>query len=503
MQSAETKERRKARLEHFFREAYALTFGLKPGEKRKTVEVDSDVMMVMRTTLSMEEFASALGMKANDVFVKKMFAIVDKDNDNQISFQEFLDMIVLFSKGRTDDKLQIVFNMCDTDRNGTVDKEELSELFHSLVDIAKTQRLSKDEVTELINSMFKSAGFQDKEDLNYDDFKLMMKEHKGDFLAIGLDCKGARLNFLDTTTNVARMQSFAVDAIAERHRHWFFKKWDMYTSYLENYRQCIFYIFVFYVITIALFVERFVFYAFMGEHRDLRHIMGIGIAITRGAAASLSFSYSILLLTVCRNLITKMKEWALNQYIPLDSNIHFHKIVACTALFFSVMHSIGHLVNFYHVGTQPIEHLLCLSKEINFSSDRKPDIAYWFFQTLTGISGVILWATMLAIFIYALPFVRKRAYNFFWKVHQLYVLLYFLCIVHGLARITSAPQFWIFFCVPCVIYTMDKVVTLRRSYMELDILETELLPSDVIKVRFYRPPSMKVAFFTIRKRDEF
>ena len=37
-----------------------------------------------------------------------------------------------------------------------------------------------------------------------------------------------------------------------------------------------------------------------------------------------------------------MKEWAFNQYIPLDSNIIFHKIVACTALFFSVLHSVGH-----------------------------------------------------------------------------------------------------------------------------------------------------------------
>jgi hypothetical protein len=26
-------------------------------------------------------------MRASDVFVKKMFAIVDKDNDNRISFQ--------------------------------------------------------------------------------------------------------------------------------------------------------------------------------------------------------------------------------------------------------------------------------------------------------------------------------------------------------------------------------------------------------------------------------
>ena len=51
-----------------------------------------------------------------------------------------------------------------------------------------------------------------------------------------------------------------------------------------------------------------------------------------------------------------------------------------TALFFSILHSIGHLVNFYHVGTQPVEHLLCLSKELNFGSDQKPDIAFWLFQ---------------------------------------------------------------------------------------------------------------------------
>ena len=63
------------------------------------------------------------------------------------------------------------------------------------------------------------------------------------------------------------------------------------------------------------------------DARDLRHVMGIGIAVTRGAASSLSFCYSLLLLTVSRNLITKMKEWAFNQYIPLDSNIIFHKVL--------------------------------------------------------------------------------------------------------------------------------------------------------------------------------
>lgn len=55
----------------------------------------------------------------------------------------------------------------------------------------------------------RSAGFENKESLSYEDFKTMMKEFKGDFLAIGLDCKGARQNYLDSTTNVARWENRA------------------------------------------------------------------------------------------------------------------------------------------------------------------------------------------------------------------------------------------------------------------------------------------------------
>jgi len=43
--------------------------------------------VVMRTSLSKAEFASALGMKPDAVFVRMMFNIVDKDSDGRISFQ--------------------------------------------------------------------------------------------------------------------------------------------------------------------------------------------------------------------------------------------------------------------------------------------------------------------------------------------------------------------------------------------------------------------------------
>jgi dual oxidase len=197
-------------------------------------------------------------MKSDAMFVRKMFNIVDKDQDGRISFQEFLETVVLFSRGKTEDKLRIIFDMCDNDRNGVIDKAEFGEMMRSLVEIARTTSLSDDQVTELIDGMFSDVGLEHKNHLTYQDFKLMMKEYKGEFVAIGLDCKGAKQNFLDTSTNVARMTSFAIEPLSDSERHWLTDKWDAYTTFLEENRQNIFYLFLFYFITIALFVERFI-----------------------------------------------------------------------------------------------------------------------------------------------------------------------------------------------------------------------------------------------------
>lgn len=82
--------------------------------------------------------------------------------------------------------------MCDDDGNGVIDKQELTKMLRSLVDIAKTNSMDELQVMELIHGMFAASGLHDKEELNYEDFKLMMKEYKGDFIAIGLDCKGIK-----------------------------------------------------------------------------------------------------------------------------------------------------------------------------------------------------------------------------------------------------------------------------------------------------------------------
>lgn len=251
----------------------------------------------------------------------------------------------------------------------------------------------------------------------------------------GLDLKGAKQNFLSTSKNIARMTSFQITTEPEPEVGYLRRKWNTLATYLEENRQNIVYLLVFFVICGILFVERFVTYCFLSEHQDLRHIMGPFIALTRGSASALSFCYALLLLTMSRNLITRLRETSIHQYIPLDSHVAFHKICAMTALFFTILHCIGHIVNFFHISRQSHENLKCLG--IFFFSDNKPNFGDYIFMTIPGFTGLALFIIVCLIFIFAYSKVRLKAYSYFWTVHQLYVVFYLLTLLHGMAKITG------------------------------------------------------------------
>ena len=76
-------------------------------------------------------------------------------------------------------------------------------------------------------------------------------------------------------------------------------------------------------------------YSVEREHAGLRQIAGYGVSITRGAASGMMFTFSCLLVTMCRNLITFLRETFLHRFIPFDSAIAFHKYIAWWALGFT------------------------------------------------------------------------------------------------------------------------------------------------------------------------
>ena len=105
--------------------------------------------------------------------------------------------------------------------------------------------------------------------------------------------------------------------------------------------------------------------------------------------------------------------------------------------------------------SEDLNFWLCHYENIRFCCCCAIIISCFFY--LSGLTGVLLFVVMIIIFVFAHPIIRKKAYKFFWSTHSLYIVLYILCLVHGLARLTGAPRFWLFFIGPGIIYTLDKV----------------------------------------------
>ena len=57
--------------------------------------------------------------------------------------------------------------------------------------------------------------------------------------------------------------------------------------------------------------------------------------------------------------ISERQKW-LNRYIPFDASFDFHRIAAYTGIVLSVVHVIGHILNFRNLARQSSAVLACL-----------------------------------------------------------------------------------------------------------------------------------------------
>ncbi|XP_065313288.1 dual oxidase-like isoform X1 [Gordionus sp. m RMFG-2023] len=495
---AQTKEKKQQQLDFFFRKAYAETFQILEEQNsdnpeqynhnypQNTYKEDFKGQNIMNSKLNKYEFADALGMKPTSMFVERMFAVIDKRHTGNICFQDFLNMTYVFANGTPDQKLRIMFDMFDIHQKGELSRSQFFSLLKSFIEC---EQANDTEIESCLTAMMAQTGFENKDVLKCQDFVHLMSHHELEWSNCGIHFKGAGKIFGKKTKH--RHESFSLEKnISNFERNYFAKKYDALANYIEENRQNIFYLIIFYAIVTGLFADKMLRFCLLLEHTDLRRVMGAGICVSRASANVISFVYCVLLLTVCRHLITKLRETKVKNYLPLDSALAFHKLCAYTGIIFVVIHCAGHLVNLYHVSTQPLEHLKCLFKEMFFKGNNiPPPFSFWAFQTITGITGIILTIITVIMYVFAHEIVRQKAYRYFWATHKLFVPFFVLNIFHGAARLTSSPTFHLYLVVPAILYMIDKLISLNRKHLEMAVIKATLMPSDVTKIVLNRPHS--------------
>ncbi|XP_041853640.1 dual oxidase 1 isoform X2 [Melanotaenia boesemani] len=516
LKEAITKEQRAQIVETFIRHAFSKVLEIEKCDAGDMSGVSRKrAREVLQCELTAAEFADALGLKPDSLFVDSMFTLADEDGNGYLSFQEFLDVIVIFMKGSPEEKSQLMFSMNDIGGTGYLSKEEFARMLRSFIEIANSS-LSKKQAEDGIKAMMQAAGFDNKEKISWQDFHFLLRDHEKELQFAQLNVKGMekqgrkrlsrdqRVSFICPANSnkgegleLRRRKKLSVitpNVYVKPKRDQYIRnpvqqKIQQFKRFIENYRRHIVCFIIVYGITAGVLTERCYYYGLQAESTGVPATSVVGIIIARGTAAAVSFLFPYMLLTVCRNLITLCRETFLNQYIPFDAAIDFHRFMAMTAIVLTVVHSLGHVVNVYIFSLSDISILSCLFPKVfnNNGSELPPKWYWWFFQTVPGITGVLLLFTFAFMYVFASHYFRRISFRGFWITHYLYIVVYILTVVHGSFALLQEPRFHIYLIPPGLLFLLDKLISLSRKKVEIPVVRAELLPSGVTHLEFKRP----------------
>ncbi|KAF1386846.1 hypothetical protein PFLUV_G00099100 [Perca fluviatilis] len=517
LKEALTKEQRAPIVETFIRHAFSKVLEIEKCDAGDLSGISyKKAKEVLQCELTASEFADALGLKSDSLFVDSMFTLADKDGNGYLSFQEFLDVMVIFMKGSPEEKSKMMFSMNDIGGTGFLSKEEFARMLRSFIEISNGA-LSKSQAEDGIKAMMQAAGFDDKEKLTWEDFHFLLRDHEKELQFAQLNVKGMekqgkkwlsrdqRVSFICPGNSniktdgpeIRRRKKSSVNTpnvYVKPKREQYIrnpiqKKIQHFKRFIENYRRHIVCFIVVYGIAAGVALERCYYYGLQADSTGIPETSVVGIIVSRGSAAAISFLFPYMLLTVCRNLITLCRETFLNRYIPFDAAIDFHRFMAMTAILLSVVHSLGHVVNIYIFSISDLNILSCLFPKVlsNNGSELPLKWFWWFFQTVPGMTGVLLLFTFAFMYVFASHYFRRISFQGFWITHYLYIVVYILTVVHGSFALLQEPRFYIYLIPPALLFLLDKLISLSRKKLEIPVVRAELLPSGVTHLEFKRP----------------
>ncbi|XP_007889497.1 NADPH oxidase 1 [Callorhinchus milii] len=290
-------------------------------------------------------------------------------------------------------------------------------------------------------------------------------------------------------------------------------------------------------INIFLFVYYYLEYEYSPEYYYTRKIIGSALAWARAPAACLNFNCMLILLPVCRNLLSFLRGSCsccrCGLRTQLDKNISFHKLVAYMIALHTAIHIVAHLLNFewFNDSQQSTQKTLdAVLSDIGSnngtwlnpirSDDTTP--TYVAFTTVAGLSGVVITLALILIITSSTDTIRRSYFEVFWFTHHLFVIFFAGLVIHGIGRIVrhqtdesmerhkythcqnlteewgeinecpipvfegGDPMTWKWVLGPMILYVFERSIRLYRSCQRVVITKVVVHPSKVLELQLQK-----------------
>ncbi|EHB12428.1 NADPH oxidase 1 [Heterocephalus glaber] len=312
-------------------------------------------------------------------------------------------------------------------------------------------------------------------------------------------------------------------------------------NWLVNHWFSVLFLVVWIGLNIFLFVNTFLKYEKSDEYFYTREILGTALAMARASARCLNFNSMLILVPVCRNLLSFLRGTcsfcSRTLRKPLDHNLTFHKLVAYMICIFTAIHITAHLFNFERYSrSQQATDVSLASILSSLSRNEKAEdswlnpiqspnmtVMYVTFTSIAGLTGVIGTIALILMVTSAMEFIRRNYFELFWITHHLFII-YFLCLaLHGISGIVrgqmkesmdeshphkcaqsfekwddhdsgcrhprfkgSPPESWKWILAPLSLYIFERILRFFRSQQRVVITKVVMHPSKVLELQMIK-----------------
>ncbi|KAG5106424.1 hypothetical protein JHK82_043394 [Glycine max] len=190
-------------------------------------------------------------------------------------------------------------------------------------------------------------------------------------------------------------------------------------------------------INLVLFIWKFKQY----REKKAFQVMGYCLCFAKGAAETLKFNMALIVLTMCRRTLTKLRGSFLSRIIPFDDNINFHKTIAVAVVIGTFIHVMMHITcDFPRLISCPENKFFSIFGD-GFNYEQPT--YYTLVKSIPGLTGILMVLIMAFTFTLATHYFRKSVvklpsplhrlagFNAFWYAHHLLIVVYILLIIHG------------------------------------------------------------------------
>ncbi|RID76445.1 hypothetical protein BRARA_B03414 [Brassica rapa] len=300
-----------------------------------------------------------------------------------------------------DAKLQVFFDMVDKDEDGRVTEEEVAEIISLSASANKLSNIQKQakEYAALI-----------MEELDPDNAGYIMIENL-EMLLLQAPNQSVRIG---DSRILSQMLSQKLKPTTESNP---LVRWSEKIKYfvIDNWQR-IWIMMLWLAICAGLFTYKFIEYR---NNKDAFGVMRYCVCVAKGGAETLKFNMALILLPVCRNTITWLRnKTKLGVVVPFDDNLNFHKVIASGIVVGVLLHVVSHLACDF-------PRLLAADEEtyepmVQYFGEQ-PESYWHFVKEVEGWTGIVMVVLMVIAFTLATPWFRRfrtRKAYFYWVTRE-------------------------------------------------------------------------------------